>query len=70
MLIFLNGKRHELEDPSPREKLSSWIRKFHRGTKIACEQGLCGSCTVMLSWYDHSRKIVMYEEIYNLEIAL
>ncbi len=47
--VEINGREHE-GDVEPRTLLSDFIR--HQagltGTKVGCEQGVCGACTVQL----------------------
>jgi aerobic-type carbon monoxide dehydrogenase small subunit (CoxS/CutS family) len=47
--VEINGERHEHE-VEPRTLLSDFIRHQARltGTKVGCEQGVCGACTVQL----------------------
>jgi aerobic-type carbon monoxide dehydrogenase small subunit (CoxS/CutS family) len=47
--VTINGERHEGE-VEPRTLLSDFIRHGAglTGTKVGCEQGVCGACTVQL----------------------
>jgi 2-furoyl-CoA dehydrogenase 2Fe-2S iron sulfur subunit len=47
--VEINGRRYE-GDVEPRTLLSDFIRHGAglTGTKVGCEQGVCGSCTVQL----------------------
>jgi aerobic-type carbon monoxide dehydrogenase small subunit (CoxS/CutS family) len=47
--VEINGDSHEHE-VEPRTLLSDFIRHEARltGTKVGCEQGVCGACTVQL----------------------
>jgi aerobic-type carbon monoxide dehydrogenase small subunit (CoxS/CutS family) len=47
--LTINGQRYELEPPAGRS-LASVLREDLglTGTKIACEEGHCGACTVLL----------------------
>jgi aerobic-type carbon monoxide dehydrogenase small subunit (CoxS/CutS family) len=47
--VDINGTRHE-HDVEPRTLLSDFIRHQARltGTKVGCEHGVCGACTVQL----------------------
>jgi aerobic-type carbon monoxide dehydrogenase small subunit (CoxS/CutS family) len=47
--VEINGLRHE-DDVEPRTLLSDFIRHHAglTGTKVGCEHGVCGACTVQL----------------------
>ena len=47
--VELNGRKYE-GDVEPRMLLSDFIRHTAglTGTKVGCEQGVCGACTVQL----------------------
>jgi aerobic-type carbon monoxide dehydrogenase small subunit (CoxS/CutS family) len=49
LAVDINGTRHE-DEVEPRTLLSDFIRHQARltGTKVGCEQGVCGACTVQL----------------------
>lgn len=48
--VTVNGREHEIEDIRPHESLLYLLRERLglTGSKNACEQGECGSCTVRL----------------------
>jgi carbon-monoxide dehydrogenase small subunit len=50
LVMTVNGKRHEVEDLWPGESLLYVLRERmgYPGSKNACEQGECGSCSVYL----------------------
>jgi xanthine dehydrogenase/oxidase len=52
--FYVNGKRVEDGDVDPRTTLTTYLRdRLHlRGTKIGCNEGGCGACTVMVSDLD------------------
>jgi aerobic-type carbon monoxide dehydrogenase small subunit (CoxS/CutS family) len=47
--VEINGERHE-GDVEPRTLLSDFIRHIAglKGTRVGCEHGVCGACTVQL----------------------
>eukprot|EP01039_Chlorochromonas_danica_P005925 gene5925-6523_t len=46
----LNGKNVEIVNPQPGELLAHYIREkaFLKGTKLGCEEGGCGACSVIV----------------------
>ena len=49
MAIIINGSNHDVPD-DPRISLLDLLRERHglTGTKLGCNQGACGACTVLL----------------------
>ncbi|HET6551250.1 MAG TPA: (2Fe-2S)-binding protein [Solirubrobacter sp.] len=47
MKLRINGTEYEA-DVEPRTLLSDFIRAHLTGTKVGCEHGVCGACTVQL----------------------
>ena len=52
-MLSVNGIEHRLTNPSPSLLLVDFIRSLgHTGTKVACGEGGCGSCTVIATGAD------------------
>jgi len=49
-MIIVNGKSYEIPTDQQDKKLSEWLREdlYLTGTKIGCDIGVCGSCTVLV----------------------
>lgn len=50
MIIYVNNLAHSISEDMLEKKLSTWIREdlSLTGTKIGCDIGVCGSCTVLV----------------------
>ncbi len=48
--FYLNGKRQVIDGAASKQSLSRYLRYDQRatGTKIVCEEGDCGACTVLI----------------------
>jgi xanthine dehydrogenase iron-sulfur cluster and FAD-binding subunit A len=57
--FHLNGKK--ITNVNPQKTLLEYIREEEnlKGTKLGCNMGVCGSCTVLCSRYDHETKKIM-----------
>jgi xanthine dehydrogenase small subunit len=46
--LLINGTEHRIGGADAFLTLANWLRGFATGTKIVCEEGDCGACTVLL----------------------
>src|SRR5438552_13843373 len=46
--LLVNGTEHQIGGPDAFLTLGVWLRRFATGTKLVCEEGDCGACTVLL----------------------
>ena len=58
--FILNGATVSVSNPDPKMSLVNYLRNYTRfvGTKKLCNQGGCGVCAVMISYYDKQDKII------------
>lgn len=50
VLLYVNGRRHEVRGPAAFLSLSDYLRRSQglTGTKIVCSEGDCGACSVLV----------------------
>lgn len=50
LLLYINGKEHRVKGEDVFMPLSSYLRSYlgATGTKVVCEEGDCGACSVVL----------------------
>lgn len=50
LTLFVNGKRILISNPDPSQLLANYLRESLglNGTKIACGEGGCGACSVIV----------------------
>jgi xanthine dehydrogenase small subunit len=46
--LLVNGNEHRVGGTDAFLTLGIWLRRFATGTKLVCEEGDCGACTVLL----------------------
>src|SRR3990167_7161439 len=56
LLIFVNGQEHRIKGTDALKTLSTFLRQDLNvtGTKVVCEEGDCGSCSVLVGRYNNS----------------
>lgn len=67
VLIYLNGRRHEIRGEQAFMSLSDYLR-YQRGltgTKVVCAEGDCGACTILRGSLrpQHSSSELFYESV-------
>ncbi|CAH1781910.1 unnamed protein product [Owenia fusiformis] len=62
LVVFVNGIKHEVTKPSAETTLLQYLRTelCLPGTKLACGEGGCGACTVMVSCYNPTNKNIRH----------
>ncbi len=70
-MITVNGVNHEISDDLKNKKLSEWIREdlSLTGTKIGCDIGVCGSCTVLVNDVAKRSCKLKLQDVDNSEIT-
>eukprot|EP00474_Spongospora_subterranea_P008132 CRZ08590.1 hypothetical protein [Spongospora subterranea] len=67
MLLYVNGKRIELDDDSVDTTITvlEFLRHQLRltGSKLACHEASCGACTVLVSHYDHNTSTIVHNSV-------
>ncbi|XP_077993141.1 xanthine dehydrogenase/oxidase-like [Glandiceps talaboti] len=66
LLFFLNGRKVQERRVNTQMNLATYIRDVAglTGTKVACGQGGCGACTVMLSRWNPLTKDITHSCVY------
>uniref|UniRef100_F1KS69 Xanthine dehydrogenase/oxidase n=1 Tax=Ascaris suum TaxID=6253 RepID=F1KS69_ASCSU len=62
MRFFVNGREVVVENPDPESTLVYFLREKLNltGTKIGCEEGVCGACTVVVGRWDCQQQKAIY----------
>ena len=65
VLLFINGRRHEIRGADVFLPLSDFLRYQQRltGTKIVCSEGDCGACAVLIGTIDPAGEKLVYRAI-------
>lgn len=65
LVFYLNGKRFVIKDEAASMTLAEWLRQCQSkvGTKIVCNEGDCGACSVLLGKVDASGSKLQYRAI-------
>uniref|UniRef100_A0A914ZT67 Xanthine dehydrogenase n=1 Tax=Parascaris univalens TaxID=6257 RepID=A0A914ZT67_PARUN len=60
--FFVNGREVVVENPDPESTLAYFLRENLNltGTKIGCEEGVCGACTVVVGRWDCQQQKAIY----------
>jgi len=63
IVVYINGQRLHVRGEDAFRPLSTYLRERQRliGTKVVCEEGDCGACTVILGQYENGR--LVYETV-------
>ena len=57
LIIYINSQKVIENNPDPLESLISLLRRNgFTGTKLGCSEDGCGSCTVMMSYFDFDER--------------
>ena len=59
--FYVNSSFKRLKTVDPRTTILEYLREnSYCGTKLGCNEGGCGACTVVLGEYDQDKKLVKY----------
>ncbi len=65
LLIYINGQKRELRNELAFMTLSDYLRygRGLTGTKVVCEEGDCGACTVLRGMPENKKTAIQYEAV-------
>lgn len=65
LVLFLNGRRHEIADAWAAATLAEWLRERQglTATKVVCSEGDCGACSVLVGRLDAASEGLVYRAI-------
>jgi len=65
VLVYINGQKRELQGEHAFMTLSNYLRyeRSLTGTKVVCEEGDCGACTVLVGKPANEKTAIEYEAI-------
>ncbi len=65
LLVYINGKEHQLKGDQAFMRLSDFLRYDQglTGTKVVCEEGDCGACTILRGSLNPDSDQLHYESI-------
>jgi xanthine dehydrogenase/oxidase len=62
--FYVNGQAHSVRNPEPDTSLIQYLRSQGlTGTKLGCNEGGCGACTIMVSHYDEKHECVVNRSV-------
>ncbi|CAH1793532.1 unnamed protein product [Owenia fusiformis] len=72
LVVHVNGQKIVKENAKPETTLLQFLRRelCLTGTKLACGDGGCGSCTVMISSYNPSSKQIRHLSVNACQMPL
>lgn len=64
LVFWLNGEKVTIGNPDPSTTLVDYLHSVGQtGTKVGCDQGGCGACTVMLTYREAARGAIVHRAV-------
>ncbi|ESO95509.1 hypothetical protein LOTGIDRAFT_160669 [Lottia gigantea] len=64
LTFYVNGLKVVEKSPDPKWSLLFYLRtKYLTGSKVVCNEGGCGACTVMISKYDPKQDTILHYSV-------